>query len=193
MIENKQKQDLQTNNNTYNISQSQNYVQFPILKSVIPEQLHMQVDKTNKINLARSYQSLQDLVSIHQQSTSISRPSLESVQSFANSAGCQQQLIKTEQELNDACKQLTNAVIGLEGIKELLVCPLSGSLMREPVVATDGYTYDRTAIENWLLTQTTSPITNEQFHSLLLIPNRSIMGIIDEVQKLGLLGLVGLL
>ena len=41
------------------------------------------------------------------------------------------------------------------------VCPITHMCMREPVVAADGHTYERAAIERWLRTSTTSPMTNE--------------------------------
>ncbi len=34
--------------------------------------------------------------------------------------------------------------------------------MREPVVAADGYSYERQAIQAWLTTRDSSPMTNEQ-------------------------------
>jgi hypothetical protein len=33
--------------------------------------------------------------------------------------------------------------------------------MRDPVVAADGFTYERSVIERWLRSNDTSPITNE--------------------------------
>ncbi len=37
---------------------------------------------------------------------------------------------------------------------------LTQDLMQDPVVASDGYSYERAAIEKWLLTRDTSPMTN---------------------------------
>lgn len=33
--------------------------------------------------------------------------------------------------------------------------------LRNPVVAADGFTYERAAIQNWLSTRDTSPMTND--------------------------------
>jgi hypothetical protein len=41
-----------------------------------------------------------------------------------------------------------------------LACPLTKRLMRNPVVASDGYTYERAAIERWMASSgARSPIT----------------------------------
>ncbi|EFJ53170.1 hypothetical protein VOLCADRAFT_48981, partial [Volvox carteri f. nagariensis] len=45
-------------------------------------------------------------------------------------------------------------------------------VMVEPVVASDGFTYERAAICKWLTAgKRTSPMTNQQFTSRLLFPN----------------------
>jgi len=44
-------------------------------------------------------------------------------------------------------------------------------LMADPVVTCDGHTYERSAIEYWLQSNNTSPITNEPLSSKALIPN----------------------
>ena len=45
------------------------------------------------------------------------------------------------------------------------------TLMEDPVVASDGHTYDRKDIQNWFKTHDTSPHTNEPFEHKVLIPN----------------------
>lgn len=53
-----------------------------------------------------------------------------------------------------------------------LTCPLTKQLMRDPVVAGDGYTYERAAIEAWLHRNDTSPITRKPLSSTSeLVPN----------------------
>ena len=48
------------------------------------------------------------------------------------------------------------------------------TLMEDPVVASDGHTYNRQDIQNWLVTQNTSPITREPFEDKILRPNIAI-------------------
>lgn len=44
--------------------------------------------------------------------------------------------------------------------------------MSDPVIAQDGFTYERSAIEMWFENENiTSPMTNEELPSLSLIPN----------------------
>ena len=57
--------------------------------------------------------------------------------------------------------------------------------MVDPVVALDGFSYDRTNIEDWFLAQsgkvTTSPSTKEEIDTLL-IPNRALRERIEQYQ-----------
>jgi hypothetical protein len=48
------------------------------------------------------------------------------------------------------------------------------TLMEDPVVASDGHTYDRKDIQNWFNTHDISPHTNEPFEHKMLIPNIAI-------------------
>lgn len=52
-------------------------------------------------------------------------------------------------------------------------------LMRDPVIAADGFTYERSAIEDWLSRKGTSPMTNEPLEHLFLIPNRALRNTIN--------------
>lgn len=51
------------------------------------------------------------------------------------------------------------------------VCPITQELMREPVVTSDGHTYERAAIQRWLRDHNTSPQTNRPLPSKQLLPN----------------------
>ena len=42
-----------------------------------------------------------------------------------------------------------------------LLCPITLSMMGDPVVANDGHSYERAAIATWLATHDTSPLTGE--------------------------------
>jgi hypothetical protein len=56
----------------------------------------------------------------------------------------------------------------------------AATIMQDPVVATDGYTYERSSIEHWFRTHATSPMTSLPLHSKLLIPNHSLRSQINE-------------
>ncbi len=54
------------------------------------------------------------------------------------------------------------------------VCPLTMELMKDPVVLTDGFTYEREAITHWLQTSNRSPRTNLALDSTTVIQNMAI-------------------
>ncbi|EOD34457.1 hypothetical protein EMIHUDRAFT_228637 [Emiliania huxleyi CCMP1516] len=55
--------------------------------------------------------------------------------------------------------------------------------MSDPVMAADGHSYERSAIERWLATKSTSPMTGEALVHTFLAPNH--MGL-SELPRLGL-------
>ena len=59
-------------------------------------------------------------------------------------------------------------------------CPITHAVMTDPVVAMDGQTYEREAIEHWFAVGgTTSPLTNEEIPTLL-IPNHAVRSMIRD-------------
>ena len=60
-------------------------------------------------------------------------------------------------------------------------CPLALNLMRDPVVASDGQTYERSSIENWFKEgHTESPLNDEPFTSTNLYANYRLRSMILE-------------
>ena len=74
----------------------------------------------------------------------------------------------------------------LEDIPDDLCCPISREIFRDPVVASDGHTYSREAIENWLeklsaqKVPLTSPFTRAEL-TTGLFPN---LGMRNQVSDL---------
>ena len=63
------------------------------------------------------------------------------------------------------------------------VCPIGHALMREPVMAADGHTYERTEILKWIQRKgasATSPKTNQILEDTRLTPNHALKASIDE-------------
>jgi hypothetical protein len=60
-----------------------------------------------------------------------------------------------------------------------LACPLTRQLMRDPVVASDGYTYERAAIEAWMESRAVSPITRAPLPGRELVPNLTMRSAIS--------------
>jgi hypothetical protein len=63
---------------------------------------------------------------------------------------------------------------------ESLNCPITLQPMTEPVLAPDGHTYERNAIEGWLRQNGTSPQTRQPMRIEDLVPNRIVRAIIDQ-------------
>lgn len=57
-------------------------------------------------------------------------------------------------------------------------------LLVDPVIAADGFTYERYAIEDWLARgNVTSPMTNDPLEHLLLIPNGTVKSAIRAARQ----------
>ena len=57
------------------------------------------------------------------------------------------------------------------------LCPITNEVMEDPVVAADGHSYEREAIETWFRGHNTSPMTN-QVIPLTLLPNVTLRKLI---------------
>ena len=66
---------------------------------------------------------------------------------------------------------------------ESYLCPITYDLMADPMVAPDGNSYERSAIEQWLQQHGTSPISRQPMQTGQLIPNRSLKDAIEEWQR----------
>lgn len=61
------------------------------------------------------------------------------------------------------------------GTPDEFLCPITREIMKDPVIAADGYSYEREAIESWINTKNrTSPMTNLPLQTTLLTPNRTL-------------------
>ncbi|KAI7808405.1 WD repeat, SAM and U-box domain-containing protein 1-like isoform X2 [Triplophysa rosa] len=60
-------------------------------------------------------------------------------------------------------------------VPDEFLCPVTRELMKDPVIAADGYSYEREALETWIRTPNhTSPMTNLPLQTNILTPNRSL-------------------
>jgi WD40 repeat protein len=60
------------------------------------------------------------------------------------------------------------------------LCPITHELMNDPVCTSDGYTYERKAIEEWLTKKQTSPITNLSIKGTQLYSNKILKMLINK-------------
>eukprot|EP00826_Nyctotherus_ovalis_P065944 TRINITY_DN9715_c0_g2_i1.p1 TRINITY_DN9715_c0_g2~~TRINITY_DN9715_c0_g2_i1.p1 ORF type:complete len:497 (+),score=66.96 TRINITY_DN9715_c0_g2_i1:115-1605(+) len=56
-------------------------------------------------------------------------------------------------------------------MREVLTCSLSHEVMEMPVVISDGHSYEKAAIQEWLRNNNTSPVTREEVKQSEIVPN----------------------
>ncbi|NXS37153.1 WSDU1 protein, partial [Pomatostomus ruficeps] len=78
---------------------------------------------------------------------------------------------KILQKIEELRMTMTSASVP---VPDEFLCPITRELMKDPVIATDGYSYEREAMENWISKRRSSPMTNLPLHSLMLTPNRTL-------------------
>ncbi|XP_058642044.1 WD repeat, SAM and U-box domain-containing protein 1-like [Onychostoma macrolepis] len=60
-------------------------------------------------------------------------------------------------------------------VPDEFLCPITRELMKDPVIAADGFSYEREAMESWINTPNrSSPMTNLPLQTTLLTANRSL-------------------
>lgn len=67
-----------------------------------------------------------------------------------------------------------------EGLLSIVTCSISHDIMRDPVICNDGHTYDRGAIQMWLVNHDTSPMTGEPLSSKKLVPNMALRDLVRQ-------------
>ena len=65
-------------------------------------------------------------------------------------------------------------------IVQVITCPITQDVMRDPVTGNDGYTYERTAITQALLIKSESPMTRTPMYITDLTVNPSIRFLCDK-------------
>lgn len=82
--------------------------------------------------------------------------------------------------LKHRTKTNTTSSSNSESIPNEFLCPITQELMTDPVCASDGYTYERKAIEGWLQKKKTSPIMNVPMKQVQLYSNKVLKMLIDK-------------
>lgn len=67
-----------------------------------------------------------------------------------------------------------------DSIPKEFVCPITGNIIFDPVMTSDGHTFERKAIEAWLEKHEYSPITNLNLDSKILLPNFALKQLIKD-------------
>ena len=69
---------------------------------------------------------------------------------------------------------------------EHFICSISGDIFKDPVIASDGQTYERKDIAKWIRqkgTNATSPLTGIKLKTKVLTPNHSMKSLIAAWQQ----------
>ena len=64
-----------------------------------------------------------------------------------------------------------------------LICPITHALMEDPVMCSDGHSYERAAIRHWLASANTSPVTNRQLSDRTLLPNHTVKAAVSALKE----------
>ena len=88
-------------------------------------------------------------------------------------------LVNTPQNaMDEPAAQVLSSALAADGIASSLLCPITEQLMTDPVFTMDGQTYERCAIEAWLKTNDTSPVTGKRLPSKKLVDNVRARGMV---------------
>uniref|UniRef100_A0A4W2GGM3 WD repeat, SAM and U-box domain-containing protein 1 n=1 Tax=Bos indicus x Bos taurus TaxID=30522 RepID=A0A4W2GGM3_BOBOX len=91
------------------------------------------------------------------------------------SLGLRSKVLRKIEELRTKVKTLSSE------IPDEFICPITRELMKDPIIASDGYSYEKEAMENWISKKKrTSPMTNLVLSSVILTPNRTLKMAIDR-------------
>ena len=75
----------------------------------------------------------------------------------------------------------------LESMADRFICPITQEIMTDPVIAADGFSYERTAIEQWIKVKgnaALSPCTGQPLAHTQVIPNITLKNAIQDYHSL---------
>ncbi len=96
------------------------------------------------------------------------------------------------EEKKDSSKEVTGEKVHKDSeeicsiipIPEGYLCPISQEIFQEPVVASDGHTYEKHNIVEWLRRgNNRSPMTGERFSSDYLVPNYTLKSMVADFKQ----------
>mmetsp|Transcript_16164 Transcript_16164/g.35254 ORF Transcript_16164/g.35254 Transcript_16164/m.35254 type:complete len:91 (+) Transcript_16164:143-415(+) len=73
--------------------------------------------------------------------------------------------------------------MSVDAVPDHFLCPISLEIMDEPVICSDGITYEKREIKRWFLQHNTSPKTNVELLNKSLIPNYALKSGITKFQN----------
>eukprot|EP00982_Pelagococcus_subviridis_P002575 19664-Pelagococcus_subviridis.AAC.2 len=114
-------------------------------------------------------------------------PTLEQTTLLASQLKMKADLAAAAEAAATARRETAAVAAAAETAAKAFHCPITQSVMRDPVIAVDGHTYERRAIEEWFSRgRSTSPVTNLRVSSTTLIANHALRGVIAAYEARGL-------
>jgi len=95
--------------------------------------------------------------------------------------GCSQKNSAKKMRMCYLCKPDDNTT-GTSAVPSS-ICPITHNVMTDPVIASDGHSYEREAILQWLQTSSKSPLTGQELLTHTLITNHALRNLIEEQSK----------
>ena len=71
-------------------------------------------------------------------------------------------------------------LVNTERLLRSLYCPITNMPMQDPVIAPDGISYEKKAIQTWFSKKKTSPVSGKTFKHTFLIPNHNLRSVISD-------------
>ncbi|XP_052804342.1 WD repeat, SAM and U-box domain-containing protein 1-like [Mya arenaria] len=97
-----------------------------------------------------------------------------------DSLGHRNKILRSRAQLLE-CPIMQQKTVQDEGIPDEYLCPITREIMKDPVICSDGYSYERSAITNWMRNdKDRSPMTNSVLVNKELTPNRSLRTLIQR-------------
>jgi U-box domain len=112
------------------------------------------------------------------------------IQRETAAASTRPSLLTSIRRMDSALKTGWNRLVGNSAfpsnyrpLPDVFYCPIMCELMVDPVIAPDGNSYERQAIENWIRANGTSPVTREAMTLAQLRPNNALYDLIQGEKK----------
>lgn len=94
------------------------------------------------------------------------------------------ELEKLIQDMQKQIKTISELIkLDFESLPDYFKCPISWEKLSDPVITNEGHSYERWAIEKWLVRQDTSPITGLKLTDYNVLPNYALKSAVDDYFK----------
>ena len=180
---------------------SQEYQLFKQQSNLKITQLQQQLDDSiqNNINLPQLQQQLQDATQrLTDYESEIEEYDVYIRQCYTTLNEYEKELTIIKQENTSyklGFKDISSSSLSSQTITELqqqyeqlslpqyptIICPITQEIMVEPVIAFDGQSYEKQAIETWFQSNNKSPSNGTELPSRILIANHSLRKLIAEI------------